>query len=203
MSRRRRGVASPEETRRRVLEAVARQFRTAPTEPPSLDQIAKLARVARSTIYLIFGSRAGLFDTFTEDLLDRTGLSDLTKAVAHEDARQHLRDGIAAAGRMYAQDVAAYRVLFSMNHLDPASVGGAVERMENEQAGGMAYLAQRLAADSVLRDDVTVAQASDVLWVLCSFETFDALYTSRGRSLDEAIELIAWTAEHTLCRPNA
>ena len=67
----------------------------------------------------------------------------------------------------------------------------------------MRYLAQRLAEDSVLRDDVTVAKAGDVLWVLCSFETFDALYAGRGRSLDEAIEVIAWTAEHALCRPTA
>ena len=146
-----------EETRRRILDAVAQRLRDAPAEPLSLDEVAKLARVARSTIYLIFGSRAGLFEAFTEDLLARTGRGDLTKAVAHEDARRHMRDGIAAACRMYAQDLPVYRVLFSMNHVDPASVGGAVERMEKNRAGGMAYLARRLAEDSVLRDDVTVA----------------------------------------------
>jgi hypothetical protein len=96
-----------------------------------------------------------------------------------------------------------YRVLFSMNHLDPASAGGAVERMEQRRAGGMAYLAKRLAEDSVLRDDVTIEQAIDLLWVLCSFETFDALYTDRDKSLDEAVQLIAWTAEQSLCRPTA
>ena len=115
-----------EETRRRILGTVAQRLRDAPAEPLSLDEVAKLARVARSTIYLIFGSRAGLFEAFTEDLLARTGLTDLTKAVAHEDARRHMRDGIAAACRMYAQDLPVYRVLFSMNHVDPASVGGAV-----------------------------------------------------------------------------
>jgi AcrR family transcriptional regulator len=192
-----------EETRRRILDAVAERLREAPTEPLSLDQVAKRARVARSTIYLIFGSRAGLFDAFAEDLLARTGVGDLTEAVAQEDARRNLRDGLAAACRMYARDLPVYRVLFSMNHLDPASVGGAVERMETKRAGGMRYLAQRLAEDSVLRNDVTVNQAVDVLWVLCSFETFDALYSSRGKSLDDAIGVIAWTAEHALCRPAA
>ena len=130
-----------EETRRRILDAVAQRLRDAPTEPVSLDQVAKLARVARSTIYLIFGSRAGLFDAFTEDLADRTGLARLTEAVANPDTRQHLREGIAAGYRMYAQDLVVYRVLFSMNHIDPASLGGAVERMEQRRAGGMAYLA--------------------------------------------------------------
>ncbi len=165
--------------------------------------MASLARVARSTIYLIFGSRAGLFDAFTEDLADRTGLAGLTEAVANPDARRHLREGVAAAYRMYAEDVVVYRVLFSMNHLDPASLGGAVERMEKSRAKGMAYLAQRLAEDSVLRDDVTVDQAEDVLWALCSFEAFDSLYTARGRSLDQTIEVIIRTAEHALCRPAA
>jgi AcrR family transcriptional regulator len=194
---------SAEETRRRILDAVAQRLRDAPTEPLSLDQVAKLARVARSTIYLIFGSRAGLFDAFTEDLVDRTGLARLTEAVANPDARKHLREGIAAGCRMYTEDLVVYRVLFSMNHLDPDSVGGAVERMEQRRAGGMAYLAQRLAEDSVLRDDVTVEQAIVLLWVLCSFETFDALHTDRGMSLDEAVRLIAWTAEQSLCRPTA
>jgi AcrR family transcriptional regulator len=194
---------SAEETRRRILDAVAQRLRDAPTEPLSLDQVAKLARVARSTIYLIFGSRAGLFDAFTQDLADRTGLARLTEAVANPDARKHLREGIAAGCKMYTEDLVVYRVLFSMNHLDPASAGGAVERMEQRRAGGMAYLAKRLAEDSVLRDDVTIEQAIDLLWVLCSFETFDALYTDRDKSLDEAVQLIAWTAEQSLCRPTA
>jgi AcrR family transcriptional regulator len=190
-----------EQTRRRILDAVAQRLRDAPTEPVSLDQVAGMARVARSTIYLIFGSRAGLFDAFTEDLADRTGLASLTEAVANPDVRQHLREGIAAGYRMFTEDLMVYRVLFSMNHLDPASLGGAVERMEQRRAGGMAYLARRLAEDSVLRDDVTVEQAMDLLWVMCSFETFDALYTTRGKSLDETIELIISAAEHALCRP--
>ena len=194
---------SAEETRRRILDAVARRLREAPTEPVSLDQVAKLARVARSTIYLIFGSRAGLFDAFTEDLVDRTGLARLTEAVANPDTRQHLREGIAAGYRMFAQDLVVYRVLFSMNHIDPASLGGAVERMEHRRAGGMAYLARRLAEASLLRDDVTIQQATDLLWMLCSFETFDALYTDRGKSLDEAVELIILAAERSLCRPGA
>ena len=168
------GLSPPKRPGRRILDAVARRLREAPSEPVSLDQVAKLARVARSTIYLIFGSRAGLFDAFTEDLADRTGLARLTEAVASPDTRQHLREGIAAGYRMFAQDLVVYRVLFSMNHIDPASLGGAVERMEHRRAGGMAYLARRLAEDSVLRDDVTVKQAEDLLWVLCSFETFDS-----------------------------
>ena len=47
------------------------------------------------------------FDAFLEDLWERTGLPRLTEAVAHPDARQHLRGGIAAASRMYGARQAA------------------------------------------------------------------------------------------------
>jgi AcrR family transcriptional regulator len=189
-----------EETRRRILDAVAQRLREAPTEPLSLDRVARLARVARSTIYLVFGSRAGLFDAFADDLWARTGFAELTKAVAHPDARQHLRGGITAAWRMYAADREIYRVLTSMGRLDPDSVGGAVGKMERERAGGMAHLARRLEEDSVLRADLTVERATDLLWVLGSFDAFDALCSDRGMSTDEAIELMVRVTEEALCR---
>jgi AcrR family transcriptional regulator len=191
---------SAEQTRRRILDAVDQLLRESPGEPVSLDRVAQLARVARSTIYVVFGSRAGLFDAFTEDLWARTGLAALTEAVANPDARQHLRGGIAAASTMYAADRDIYRALHSMAQLDADAVGGAVQKMETERTGGMAYLARRLAEDGALRDDVSAEQAADVLWMLCSFESFDLLFTGRALALDTVIELLATTAERALCR---
>lgn len=189
-----------EETRLRILDAVYQRLRDAPTEPLSLDQVALRARVARSTIYLAFGSRAGLLDAFTDHLWARSGLPDLTDAVANPDVREHLRGGIAAASRMFAAERDVYRVLFSMSQLDPRSVGGAVDKMFQERAGGMAHLAQRLADDGLLRPDTTVETAAHVLWVITSFDSFDSLYTNRRLTLEETVELLVLTAERTLCR---
>ena len=191
-------AVSAEHTRRRILDAVYQRLREAPTEPVSLDQVARLARVVRSTIYLVFGSRAGLFDAFTEDLWARSGLPALTEAVANPNAREHLRGGIAAATRMYAADRDVYRVLHSMAQLDPDSVGGAVVKMNKERSGGMAHVARRLSDDGLLRSDVTVDDATNVLWMLCSFESFDSLHTGRGLSVDDTIDTIVTTAERTL-----
>jgi AcrR family transcriptional regulator len=188
-----------QQTRTRILQAMADRLRAAPTEPLSLDRVAESARVARSTIYKLFGSRAGLFDAFTGDLWERTGLAELTAAVEVSDARQHLRDGIAAACRMYAGDLDVYRVLFSMSRLDPDSVGGAVDRKEHSRSGGMIYLARRLAEQGALRDGMTADAAADVLWLLCSFEAFDLLHTGRGMSVNDAARIIADTAEQALC----
>ncbi len=189
-----------EETRRRILDAVAECLREAPTESPSLDRVARLAKVARSTIYLVFGSRAGLFDAFADDLFSRSGLSALTEATQHPDARKHLRGGLAAANAMYVADRDIFRVLYSMAQLDPESVGRVMRRSEQERSGGMAHLARRLAEDGVLRDDVSVDEAETVLWMLCSFESFDVLYSGRGLTVDEVTEVLATSAERTLCR---
>ena len=192
---------SAEETRRRILDAVSQRLKEAPTEPVSLDHVARIARVARSTIYLVFGSRAGLFDAFAEDLWARTGVAHITEAVASPDVREHLRGGLAAACRMFAADLDIYRVLFAMDKLDPESVGGAVRKHEAERSGGMAYLARRLSDAGELRDDVTMEDAERVLWMLASFESFDSLYTGRALALDEVVDVLVTTAERSVCRP--
>jgi AcrR family transcriptional regulator len=189
-----------EQTRRRILDAVADQLRTSPTEPVSLDKVAQAAGVARSTIYVAFGSRAGLFDAFAEELWVRGGLAELQAAVADPDVRRHLRDGMLAGCRMMATDRDLYRVLFSMSQIDPDSVGGAVAKREHNRKGGMLHLARRLSQEGVLRDDVTVKQAANLLWVLTSFESFDLLHTAQGLSVTATADLLATTAERALCR---
>jgi AcrR family transcriptional regulator len=191
---------SAEATRRRILDAVAHELRASPTEPVSLDRVAQHARVARSTVYLVFGSRAGLFDAFAEDLWERSGLADLTEAVAHADAREHLRAGIRASCEMYAAERDLYRVLFAMARLDPESVGGAIAKKETNRAGGMDYLARRLADQGYLRADVDFDEAVRVLWVLASFETYDLLATGRKLGVDAAADTIIAMAERALLR---
>ena len=65
---------SAEETRRRILDAVYERLREAPAEPVSVERVARMAGVARSTVYLVFGSRAGLFDALGDDLLRQDGV---------------------------------------------------------------------------------------------------------------------------------
>ncbi len=195
-----RRAEAAQETRRRILDALEQRLRTEPTQPVSVDQVARAAGVARSTVYLIFGSRAGLFDELTTDLWERAGLPRLTEAVAAPDAREHLRGGLRAGIEIYAaiRDVAV--ALFSMSALDPDSVGGAIARLEERRWGGMRYLAERLAEQDVLRPDVTVDQAADVMWMLAGFGSFDALYTGRSLSAEQVIDILTTTAERTLCR---
>ena len=190
---------SAEATRRRILDALEQRLRESPTEPVSIDEVARRARVARTTVYLVFGSRAGLFDALATELWTRAGLPELTEAVAHPDAREHLRGGMRAGVEIFAalRDVAV--ALFSMSALDPESVGGAIVRLEERRWGGMEHLARRLRDQDLLRSDVTVEEAAEVLWVLTSFASFDALYTDRGLPVEEVARILDATAARTLC----
>jgi AcrR family transcriptional regulator len=189
-----------EETRRRILAALYERLRSEPSRPVSVDEVARLARVARSTVYLVFGSRAGLFDALAADLFRSGEFAIVEQAVAHPDARERLRSGVIGGSRMFAAHRDVFRVLYSMAQLDANAVGGAVQRLEEARANGMAGLAQALADQDLLRPGVTVEQAADILWLLSSFDTFDVLYTGRGLPLDEVIEVLRTTGERALYR---
>jgi AcrR family transcriptional regulator len=191
---------SAQETRRRILDAVCRRLGSAPAEPVSIDEIARMARVSRSTVYLVFGSRAGLFCALGADLLERGGFGSMLAAASHPDAREGLRGGIRGVVGMYAAHRDVLRALNSMAQLDADAVGGAVQRMDEGRAGGMAVQARRLADQGILRADVTVDAATDLLCLLTSFDSFDLLHTGRALPPGKAAELLIATAERSLCQ---
>lgn len=187
------------DTRRRIIDAVLEQLRQAPTEPVTLDRVAQRARVARPTIYTTFGSRAGLFDAVGADLLHRAGLAGVLAAAEHPDARAGLRATVHAVVTLYAAHHDVFRPLYAMARLDPSTMAGAVQRMENGRAAGMAELCDRLAAQHLLRPGLTPAAAAHLLWLVTSFETFDLLHTGRDLPVPVTADLLTGTAEQTLC----
>lgn len=189
-----------EQTRRRVLDAVIERLRKAPSEPVSVDRIAEVAGVARSTVYAIFGSRAGLFDAVAVDVLEREAYERLLEAKHEPDAREHMRVGFRSGTDMLAADRDVVRALFSMAQLDESAVADAVRKREESRSAGMARLAGRLAEQKLLRSDVSVEDAERILWVLTSFDSFDLLYTGRGMSSEAAADLLFATAERALLK---
>ena len=190
-----------EKTRGRIVDAVLERLRTAPAEPIAIDRIAAMAGVARSTVYAIFGSRAGLFDAVGTHLQARTGYERLVEASHRPDAREAFRGGLRAASEMLAAERDTWRALRSMAQLDQEAVGGSVQRWEDERAAAMARIAGRLHEQGHLRPEVTAEEANDVLWVITSFESFDLLYSGRGLPLDVVVERLTDAAERALMRP--
>jgi AcrR family transcriptional regulator len=191
---------SAEATRTRILDAVYERVKAAPARAVSVEEIARTAKVARSTVYQVFGSRAGLFDALALDVLNRGGFERVTIAVAHPDAREHLRQAIRAGMEVYGAYRDVHRVLFSTSAIDPEATAGAMRRADDGRAGGMEYLARRLAEQGVLRPGLSEDDAAHVLFVLTGFDSFDALHTGRGLPVGDVARLIVTAAENAVCR---
>jgi AcrR family transcriptional regulator len=186
------------ETRRRILDAIYERLREAPAEAVSVDQVAKMAGVARSTVYLIFNSRAGLFDALAADLFDRAGYPRLLEAVRVDDAWESASGGLRASAEIFAADRDVFRALYSMAQLDPEAVGGAIRRSEERRAEGMAWLSGRLREQGYLRPGVSAKDAAHILWIQTSFDAFDLLYSDRRLPAKKVGDLLVAITERSL-----
>jgi AcrR family transcriptional regulator len=189
-----------EETRQRILDTLYDRLRTAPAQPVSVDEIARRARVSRSTVYLAFGSRSGLFDALTDRLLRGSGYDRLMEAIRDPDARETLRGGLEGGAQMYAAHADVLRVLYATGKLAAEGAGRAVASSEAKRFEGMGWLAGRLREQGHLREDVTVDGAAHLIWLLTSFDAYDLLASGRGLDVAEVVRILIETAERALLR---
>lgn len=187
------------ETRQRILEVTREGFARLPIENAGLEEVAKRAKVARSTIYKIFGSRQGLMIALAEDLLRRVGFDQLGRAFRNPDVRVALETSLREAARLYAEEHLVARAIILLGALD-TDVAVAAARFEFGRKEGMADLARRLNAQGYLRADTTEAEAADMLWVVTSFNTFTQLYLERGLSVDDCAARLIAMANRCVCR---
>jgi AcrR family transcriptional regulator len=192
-----------EETRQRILDTLYERLRAAPAEPISVDEIARRGAVARSTIYLVFGSRSGLFDALTERIIFGAGYQRILEAVRQPDARESLRGALAGGAEMYATHHDVLRILGSMAKLDPEGVGQAIARAEAERARGVARVARRLHRQGRLRKGLGVKRATAVIWLLAGFDAYDALATGQGLNPDDVVDVLVEAAEGALLADGA
>jgi AcrR family transcriptional regulator len=194
-------AASSDETRRRILEAARDTLDRGPLGALRVEEVARAAGVSRSTVYLLYGSRAGLFDALGRYLRDEAGFDTLIAAFRRPDALDAYRAAQRAAVEMYAKLPHLARALFTLSAIDPDAVA-AVRAIEDGRRPGQAQLAGRLAEQGYLRDDVSVEEAADILTVVSSFQAFDELFGGSGLPADTVADRLIAMAERSICRPD-
>ena len=192
---------SSEATRARILGAARASLERGPVGALRVDEVARDAGVARSTVYLLFGSRAGLFDALGRYLRDSAGFEALIAASRLPDAIENLRASQRAAVAMYARLPDLARGLFTLAAIDPDGVA-AVAAIEDGRRPGMRRLADALAAQGYLRADIDVDEAVDILTVITSFQAFDELFTGSRLPPDVVADRLIAMAERSVCRPD-
>ena len=186
-------------TRRRILEAARVTLERGPVGALKVDEVARTAGVSRSTVYLLYGSRAGLFDALARHLRDTAGFDELVVSSRLPDALEAIRTSARIAVRMYARMPHLARALFTLAAIDPDAVAG-IQAIEDGRRPGQAHLARGLKAQGYLREDVSVEEATDILNVLTSFQAFDELFTGSGLDAETVADRLIAMAERSLCR---
>ena len=192
---------SAAETRRRVIEVTRDLLTRSPLESVSLPAIAAEAGVARSTVYTIFGSREGLMVAVAEDLLERGGFARIGQALRGPDVVRAFEVSMDVAMELYSQEHEVSWALLSLAAVD-RDASSAAARLNFGRRDGMRKIAQRMHDQGVLRDDVTVDEAADVLWLITSFETFGQLYRDRSLTPQQVGERLMAVTRRTLYKPN-
>jgi AcrR family transcriptional regulator len=189
-----------EATRQRILDAARASLERGPLGALRVDEVARAAGVSRSTVYLLYGSRSGLFDALARHLRDVAGFDELLAAFRNPDALEAMRTAQRAAVRMYARLPNLARALFTLSAIDPDAVA-AISAIEDGRRPGQASIARRLAEQGYLREGTSVEEATDILTVITSFQAFDELFGGSGLPGDVVADRLIAMAERSICRP--
>jgi AcrR family transcriptional regulator len=192
---------SAETTRKRILDAARRSLERGPLGALKVDEVARDAGVSRSTVYVLYGSRSGLFDALGRHLREEAGFDRLIAAYRLPDALEAMRESQRAAVHMYALMPALARGLFTLAAIDPDGVA-AVSAIEDGRRPGMVALVTRLAAQGYLRDGIDQDEAAQILTVITSFQAFDELFTGLGLPADVVADRLIAMTERSICRPD-
>jgi AcrR family transcriptional regulator len=188
-------------TRQRIIEAARQVLTTRPLHGFNISEVADLARVVRSTIYTVFGSREGLLRAVAQDMSERGGWERMREAFRDPDAWQAVRRNIEEGTKMAASEHSVALAITVLAAVDPDAAVVAAE-MEEARLWGLRSLARRLGEQGYLRPELSQDEAVDILWAVTGWNTFDQLYSGRRLDQPAVADRLVTMARLTLCRPD-
>lgn len=167
-----------QETRRRILEAARRLFRTAGYAGTTLDRIAEEAGVSSKTISAAYGSKVGILAAL---VLPTSGRGQAAIEEVRETAEPARRVERVAelCATVYGELTPEFELLRGAGTLAPELGQLARQIEERRRANGtrlIAYLAEQGALHAGLEAD----EAGDILWTLTGYDAYRALVVERG-----------------------
>jgi AcrR family transcriptional regulator len=179
------------ETRAKVIAAARELFLETGPQRISVDEIAARAGAGRTTVFEQFDSKAGLLRAVVEDSSTRAGLDTKLRELWEPgpDALHALRSSLELGCQVWEAERAMFRKLFGLAAVDP-DMRDIIAQAEAQRGRWVGALATRLGRQGHLRPGVSVRAAADLLGVLSSFETFDALYATNPKPAKVAALLL-------------
>lgn len=140
----------------------------------TVEAVAKQADVAKATVYYQFGSRTGLLEALSDALAAAGGLSSMPAAFTDPDPAAGLRTLVGVFVRFWAEDRDVMRRLRALAVLDP-EVEAIIVSRDRRRRSALEVIVGRLFDGRELDPALGRQQVVRTLWMLTSFETFDAL----------------------------
>lgn len=187
--------AQARRNRATVLDAAERQFLANGYAATTIAAIAAEAGVSVETIYKAFGGKSGLVRAIYERGL--TGRGPVPAYQRSDEMRAHETDPktIMRKWGLLTTEVASVvtpiRLLMRSAAVTDPDMAELLKDSDAERLTRMRHHARFLAERGYLRDGVTVAEATDILWTCSSVEIYELLVLQRGWSPGRFARFIA------------
>lgn len=174
------------ENRRAVLEAARHLFLDRGYAATTVGAIAAAAGVSVETLYKAFGNKPGLVKAVVDVAIvgDDEPVPMLERdRVRRMEAETDPRRKLAMYGEHLAESAprrVPVELLVRAAAASDAGAAGVWDQLEAERLTGMGFFARHLDAGGHLRRDVSVDEATDVLWTYNSAGVYEMLVMRRG-----------------------
>ena len=178
-----------DQTRTNILEAARKLLVSEHFREFTMEAVAKAADVSRLTVYYQFNSRAGLLEGLYNHIATG-GYIGMLPDVFREgnDPVQKLHRFIEVFVRFWASNREVIRRLHALGAID-AEIGHGLRERNQRRRNGLQVIVEHYCRNYFQFIAMQGALMLDVLHMLTSFETYDALAAS-GRSTDEIVAII-------------
>lgn len=160
--------------------------------------IAKAAGISRQAVYLHFPARAELLAETTRHI---DAVKDINARLAPSRAattgRERLRAFVEAWGSYIPEIYSVCRAIITMAATDAEAAAAWAERMQDMREGCEAAV-QALKKDGDLSADYAPKQATDLLWMMLSIQTWEHYRHACGWSQKRYLETTQQMAERLL-----
>jgi len=187
--------ASARRNREAVLDAAQRQFLDGGYAATTVAGIAGEAGVSVETVYKAFGGKSGLVRAIYDRGL--TGRGPVSAYQRSDEMRQQETDprtimrNWSVLTTEVASVVTPIRLLIRSAAVIDPEMAELLKQGDDERLTRMRQHARFLADRGYLRNDVTLDEATDVLWTCSSVEIYELLVLARGWSHERFVQFLA------------
>jgi len=175
-------------TKRQIVLSARRRFATDGYAATTIEAIAAEAGVAPATVYKVFGTKRAMAGALLDLIQEEAGLQRFIDVIeTSEDPWELLRTAVQLDRSLFEHCGDIIAAVRGAAEVEPEFAGVYAEGQRRHMAGTQ-FMADRLAAMGVLRDDIDPAAAAGFIGMFAHQDTFAMLTAFYGWTIDECEE---------------